>query len=626
LIVGTVAIGCGGNTALKHGDGSVSDGPAERADGKPVPPMDAGNDAPMDAPSPPPLDATDAKPADGKVPDAPPTDVPPPPTDTKPTDAPPTDTKPTDTKPADGGDAGGGPFVPGAGSKLIVGGTVQLIGSGTDTCTNQVPATGDRWCAFAKVSATTSASELWVVNVSKLAANVPVTCDTTDANCLRLSRALFQDPTNGFRIDGFDGDTLTYSELPSSSDNSFLGVVSAWRPGWPGGRPLTSNAGVVCNSHRTSRAELCLEKVGVNAAGDTTGELHAGLLDTPTGGTLPFVDTVLIAGAADAPGVQKWQASITPDGARVAWSTRATSAGPESLKVQTIGDDTSRLAIASDVSRWAVTSDSSKWLWLSGYNYDDAAPSGTLQSAAFPGGAGVQTLATAVGDFKEAGTKGVLYRSAVGPTGLGKLVLAPDRDAPATVTMLDQGVAFVFEVSPDGTRATYTKNIQSPAANVFLFDLWLSGAGGAAPCAMASSAIAFIPPRFVPGGSLAAWGRFNSPANQVEGVYTTTSDCATHKFASNFYTLAPVAGQASDEGYVYLDDVNPDPNVFEATLRYAKVANGALPATGTSIQARAGLVYAPLLPSLPAVLYVVTTSGPGDGLYLNATLPFTTTP
>src|SRR5262249_9934810 len=45
------------------------------------------------------------------------------------------------------------PPTPGPGSKLIVPGNAFLVGAGPNSCTNQVPAPGDRWCAFAMAGA-----------------------------------------------------------------------------------------------------------------------------------------------------------------------------------------------------------------------------------------------------------------------------------------------------------------------------------------------------------------------------------------------------------------------------------------------------------------------------------------
>jgi hypothetical protein len=82
-----------------------------------------------------------------------------------------------------------------------------------------------------------------------------------------------------------------------------------------------------------------------------------------------------------------------------------------------------------------------------------------------------------------------------------------------------------------------------------------------------------------------------------------------------------------DEGLVYLDTVDPDPAVSEATLRFGIVdKNGQLPAPGMVVQARAGLEYAPVAPALNAVLYTITSNTKVDGLYLNTKLQFTTVP
>src|SRR4051812_41018888 len=79
------------------------------------------------------------------------------------------DAKP-EAKPDAGAPEAKAPPMAGDGSKLVVGGSVTLIGSGTDSCTNQTPAPGDRWCAFTKPSSSLGFDELWVINVTKVAA------------------------------------------------------------------------------------------------------------------------------------------------------------------------------------------------------------------------------------------------------------------------------------------------------------------------------------------------------------------------------------------------------------------------------------------------------------------------
>jgi hypothetical protein len=142
------------------------------------------------------------------------------------------------------------------------------------------------------------------------------------------------------------------------------------------------------------------------------------------------------------------------------------------------------------------------------------------------------------------------------------------------------------------------------------------------PCALAKQPSAFIQPTFLAGGTLVTWGQFDMSTGGVNGAQTTLPGCTTKFFSTDLFDMTPVG----DQGVVFLDTLNPDLNINEATLRYSKVASGVLPAPGTVIQARAGLQYATLLPSLPAVLYVISASAPGaDGLYLNSTLPFTVT-
>src|SRR5262249_57230927 len=108
------------------------------------------------------------------------------------------------------------------------------------------------WCAFTKPGSQLGFDELWVINVTKAAAGTPIRCDTTDSNCLRLTSGLFSDPNpnTGFRIHGFDGDTLIYyAELGPTAVSSFVGPLYGWRPGLLRGHKLTSATGVVCNGH-----------------------------------------------------------------------------------------------------------------------------------------------------------------------------------------------------------------------------------------------------------------------------------------------------------------------------------------------------------------------------------------
>jgi hypothetical protein len=349
-----------------------------------------------------------------------------------------------------------------------------------------------------------------------------------------------------------------------------------------------------------------------------TVELHAGML-TDADGELPTVGTILIQSKLN--DTQKYGIQLSPDGHAIAWSTRSTDTGTEDLQFKSLDDGSQASMVATDVSAWSISSDSKKYFWLKGFNYSSTgAPSGTLQTANYPDGSSPVTIAPGVGDFTQAGG-GILYRSQV--TGdVGTLLLVPDRTMPATVKMLDSGVAFVFGATTDGKVATYTKNVGTDTrTGATVFDVYAGNSAGTMACTLTATTTAVLPPTFLAAGGLMAWARLNPLTHVLEGMQTTLPGCATSKFADDLSDLAPIG----DEGLVYLDTVDPDPNIFEATLRYGKIANGTLPATGTVIQARAGLQFSALLPSLASVVYTMTTNTSVDGLYINSPLPFTVT-
>ena len=513
----------------------------------------------------------------------------------------------------------------GAGSHVLVptppSAPITLVGSGPDTCTNQIPAPGDRWCAFTKPGSTLGFNELWVIDVTKAAAGVAITCDTTDANCLRLTNGLFQDPMAGFSMDGFEGDTLIYyAELgpTATATTGFIGPVYGWRPGWSGGRALTGTAGVVCSGQAVSDTALCFENRDDSVTTQVSYELHAGTLPGDGAAGLPKVDNVLISLSSDDMNVRKFQADLSADGTYVAWSARPTATGVETLNLQKVGDTSTRVTVAQDVTRWAISGDGTQWYWLSKFNYDvNGNESGTLQAAAFPSGTGATatTLASAVSDFVPAGQRGLVFRS--GETqGLANLTFMADTNAATALKALDTGVLAVVDQSTDGNETVYVKNVSAAGT---LTDLFIASSTGGAPCALATQTVAAPTASFISGGAIAAWASVDELTNNIAGQYTTVSNCTTRVFAQNVAQWIP----ASDQGYVYLDQVVvlSDGVTQVGNVNYNKVSGGVLP-SGTLVGTQAAAVFAPLLPTLPAVVYSVAVGSPVDGLYINATLPF----
>jgi hypothetical protein len=508
-------------------------------------------------------------------------------------------------------------------SHLVVGSrALELVGSGNDSCTSQLPPATDRWCGFARPG-TFSGTELWVINATKAAAGVAITCNTTNANCLRLTGNLLDDQQFHFRIHRFDGDSLIFTEGASGSTT---GDIFGWRPGWTAPRKLTSQTGELCIGNKASTTVVCVDNVKVDAVQTRKLDLHAGTLDDQNGGLVPLVDTFIFFTANDAPtDLQRYGWDISPDGRFFAWSGRYDVAGAETLKVQKVGDAGSRVTVAQDVSAWRISQDGEKWLWLGGFNYDgNGNASGMLRSAPFPAGSPTTLLGTNVGDYGEAGPRGLSVRSGLAQ-GVGVLSLIPDRDAPATSVTLDTKVLTLFDVSRDGTKVLYAKHEDVLGGVLPVWDLFLARADGTPPCTLASSPTAFADPtgpRLLSSGSVAVFGRINVLTGEGEGLFATTSSCTSKKFATEIYAWQPVG----DEGFLYSDDLTSlNPN-GETSLRFAVATGGALPAVGTKIDSRTGLTFAPLTPAIPGVVYTITAGTPADGLYINATLPFKTTP
>ena len=130
------------------------------------------------------------------------------------------------------------------GSLVFKGRLPKLLNFGP-SCTFEAGATDDRWCGFFADSTNPIGTvELFVVNVTKAAAGVPITCGLPDANCLKLAAASYQDDSHP---EVFQGDTLVYYDT--------AGTPFGWRPGMPEGRPLA-----VADS-RTKDLSLCIAAV-----------------------------------------------------------------------------------------------------------------------------------------------------------------------------------------------------------------------------------------------------------------------------------------------------------------------------------------------------------------------------
>jgi hypothetical protein len=504
---------------------------------------------------------------------------------------------------AGGGDAGGADalFVPPAGTRLLVSGPTSLVGVGPDSCTNQPGSTVDRWCGIFLPSKTPGRSELWVLDATRVAAGDAVRCDGTDPSCLRLATDALTSQYTGVSTAGFMGDTLFYRR---GEDAGVIdGPVWAWRPGWASSRMLVSGSGTFCYAPPSRGVALCLKKNEFSTADEEVDDLLAGSLAAAGDGALPFVDTIVLSAASDPGGTSSdFEFGFSPDGAYVAWSTVGVPSS-QGLKVQKVDDASTRLVVATGISNWQISGDGTSWLWLRAYTDNGLEPSGTLETATFPAGGGVATLAASVADYEVVGGKGVLYRASVADQ-VGDLRYAPDLTAPASSHLLDEGVRRIVTRSGDASTVVYTRTSTGVGDDLFAWSASL-----AAPCTLTSIPSALTNARLMSADRVVVWAQRDVFSQEVSGASTSLATCATKAFGHDLLQWMPLG----DDRVLFVDGAPSGSPT--GTLRAASVSGSGV-GSGTPLANDVSVVFAPLAPG--AVIYAVARGTADDGLFVYA--------
>ncbi len=506
----------------------------------------------------------------------------------------------------------------GDGVTTLASGAAFLVGLGDNSCTNQDPPSGDRWCAFTMPSSSfLGGNDLWVIDVTKAAAGTAIRCDVSDLNCLLLTSTLY---TGDLTIHGFFGDTLIYYADVGQTSASAYG----WRPGMTSARRLSTNAPPNgCLGHPTTDAVRCLQNQdNTTVSGQTTFDLTAGYLTVGGNTPLPKVATIIAQLSTDPASTTvtqppRFRTSFSSDGVWLAWSARPTAGDTETLMVQKIGDASTRVTVASDASQWTFSRDGKTLYWLKSFNYDPTAPLGTLQSTPFPvpptGTAPtVTTIQPNVSFFNPAGDTGLILLGA-STNGAAQLSVMADSAQPSQAKVLDNGVTQLIGLSLDGHDILYEKTG---------LDLYANGIDLSTACTLTTTAAGAPFGTFSDPPSLVFWAKPDATVQNYDGMYTNLSNCQSQQFTNGFIVWNPV----KDQGLVYGDDAVFDTlGNADVTLRYSSLTNGVPPASGTAIQQRANPMFGLLLPYLSAVVYTVNVGGDTDGIYLKGDLPFPAT-
>ena len=504
---------------------------------------------------------------------------------------------------ADGGGLTGGGgstsvTVPPTGTTILKGPQLALLDLGAP-CTNEVGATGDRWCAFMDLSGATNAA-LFVVNVTKAVGGTPVTCAATDPNCLNLTGTFGEDDNHPAL---FNGDTLVYYD-------GLTGVPYGWRPGMTAGKALAtidSDADAFCTPAAKGTAIYCGR---VLPTAMQTDPMNTVLVDILAGhlesAPLAKVDTVIGASSADM-SVGHFQVGFPISGGEtIAWSARGTTTGPEVLKMQTMGNDASRATVASGVNAWSVSPDGARWYWLTGVS--ETTGVGALQSAPYPAGTGPAAVAS-----------NVLMFDFPTPTSLALVDMAKNltyfadpAGAPAGSTSLDTGVASFLSFDGKGTIAYVKTIVRNTDGSVKGSDLFVKKTDGTA-CTLTSATDAF-PLDFSYTGSSkgAAWVQQTIVAAAPK--YTRFSDCMKMTVpADSKFVFTRSLG---DRGIIYLDGYDSTAGVATMKVK-ALAADGALSADPeTVVSGAVGSLMVTPSGGDDLIVYTVNGGSNDDGVYV----------
>jgi hypothetical protein len=503
---------------------------------------------------------------------------------------------------------GGGSAAPGGatganptGSLVLQGNQVALLDLGPP-CTNEEGATSDRWCAvFGPSVVTAGQAALFVIDVTKAAAGASITCTASDANCLKLTDS-FGENDNHPAL--FQGDTLVYYDV-------LTGTPFGWRPGMTAGKMLAVvDAGsdvLACTPDTKGTAIFCLKDLPQAMQPDANlifSDLLAGHLDSTASTPLVKVETVISANAADV-NFPHFQVRFPVPGAEtIAWSARATAAGPEILKMQTMGNDASRVTIASGVNSWRASPDGTRWYWLS--EVDETTGMGTLQSAPFPGGAGPVMMGANVLQY-DFPTKTSLI---VVDMAKNLTAFADPAGAPSAKAGLDTGVIAVISMSGQGHLA-YVKTTATTTSNQTFTDLFVKKSDGTGACTFTAATDAYpFDFLFTKSEGGAAW--IQRATTAVQAQYTRISDCMRMNVGSSVVFTRTL----NDRGVIYLDGYSSLTGTANLRLKNLtpEFALSADPATAVSGQVGSLMVTAS--GGTDILVYTVNGGGNEDGAYV----------
>src|SRR5262245_26376885 len=276
--------------------------------------------------------------------------------------------------------------------------------------------------------------------------------------------------------------------------------------------------------------------------------------------------------------------------------------------MQTLGNDASRVTVATGVNSWTTSPDGARWYWLSAVS--DTTGAGTVQSAPFPAGTSPVTIAPGVIQYDFPTPTSLLT---VDNTTTKKLLSFADPiGAPTTSVSVDTGVLGWIALSTQGHAAYVKKLLRNASGALSGIDLSLKKTDGTGACVLTTATDAF-PGNvdFIPSAAGISW--IQQATSAAAAQYTRLSDCMKMTVAPNIVGVLNVG----DRGIMFLDGF--DSVSGTANMKVQNLAAGALSSDPASmVSGQVGSFAVTATPGFDIIVYTVNGGGNDDGTYVKS--------
>ncbi len=273
--------------------------------------------------------------------------------------------------------------------------------------------------------------------------------------------------------------------------------------------------------------------------------------------------------------------------------------------MQTLGNDASRVTVASDVNTWRASPDGARWYWLS--QVVTATRAGTLQSAPFPGGASPVAIAPNAVQYDFPTPTSLLVvdtaKQMLGFAESGQRAHRPARWWTPACWLSSRCPSRATSATPSSSTPRPDRRSRTCTSR---------RADGTGACTLTTATdgypFDFI---FTPDSTGLAW--IQRTTASILAQYTRLSDCAVMNVGSNVVWVEPIANRA----ILFMDGFLTSTGT--ASMKFRNLATGAVSADPAStVSGQVGTFTVVSSGATDSIVYTVNAGGNEDGVYVRS--------